>query len=81
VSSCRSKPSADKKRSHLVIGGTERSSLDGRNYDFADNIEHFWENVKYEAAPYQTLFELCGLNRILILNFPAKTKKPQWGSF
>ena len=41
---------ADKKRSHLFVRG-ERLQLPNSLYeqDFTDNIEHFWENVKYEV--------------------------------
>ena len=37
----------DKKRSHLVVGGTEQSALSRRNYDFTDNIQQFVENLNY----------------------------------
>lgn len=38
---------ADKKRSHLVSGGTDLMWFSGRNYDFKDNIQKFWDNVNY----------------------------------
>lgn len=38
----------DKKRSHIVAGGTSFQLARRRNFDFKDNINNFWAEVNYE---------------------------------
>lgn len=40
----------DKKRSHIVAGGTNKRLVSRRDSDFKNNIDAFWANVNYEKG-------------------------------